>query len=72
MKVFQIIGKHNSGKTTLIEFLAEELQKRGYRVGYIKHDPKGKGITDKGGSDTPGPIPGVAAKFNFGPVALIK
>jgi len=52
MKVFQIIGKHNSGKTTLIEFLTGELKKRGFRVGYIKHDPKGKGITDKVGSDT--------------------
>ena len=52
MRVFQIIGYHNSGKTTLVEFLAEELKKRGLKVGYIKHDPKGKGITDKEGSDT--------------------
>ena len=52
MKVFQIVGYHNSGKTTLVEYLAMELQKRGYRVGYIKHDPKDKGITDKEGSDT--------------------
>ena len=52
MRVFQIVGYHNSGKTTLVEYLARELQKRGYRVGYIKHDPKGKGITDKEGSDT--------------------
>jgi len=50
--VFQVIGKHNSGKTTLIEYLARELQERGYRIGYIKHDPKGKGKTDKEGSDT--------------------
>jgi len=52
MFVFQVIGKHNSGKTTLIEFLTEELKKRNLKVGYIKHDPKGKGITDKRGSDT--------------------
>jgi len=52
MLVVQIIGKHNSGKTTLIEFLTEELKKRNLRVGYIKHDPKGKGITDREGSDT--------------------
>ena len=52
MRVFQIVGYHNSGKTTLVEYLARELQKRGYRVGYIKHDPKGKGITDKPNSDT--------------------
>ena len=48
----QIIGKHNSGKTTLVEFLTRELKNLGYKVGYIKHDPKGKGITDKEGSDT--------------------
>jgi len=52
MFVFQVIGKHNSGKTTLIEFLTEELKKRNLKVGYIKHDPKSKGITDKRGSDT--------------------
>ena len=50
--IVQIIGKHNSGKTTLVEFLTRELKKLGYKVGYIKHDPKGKGITDKEGSDT--------------------
>lgn len=52
MLVVQIVGYHNSGKTTLAEYLAEELKKRDYRVGYIKHDPKGKGITDKPNSDT--------------------
>jgi len=52
MFVVQIIGKHNSGKTTLVEFLTGELKRLGYKVGYIKHDPKGKGITDKKGSDT--------------------
>jgi len=50
--VFQVIGRHNSGKTTLIEFLTGELKRRGYRVGYVKHDPKDKGRTDKEGSDT--------------------
>ncbi len=52
MFVVQVIGRHNSGKTTLIEFLTEELTKRNLKVGYIKHDPKGKGITDKPKSDT--------------------
>ncbi|HIP97904.1 MAG TPA: molybdopterin-guanine dinucleotide biosynthesis protein B [Aquifex aeolicus] len=52
MRLFQIIGYHNSGKTTLATYLAEELKKRGLKVGYIKHDPKGKGVTDKKGSDT--------------------
>ncbi len=52
MKVIAIVGYHNSGKTTLVERLCKELKKRGLRVGYIKHDPKGHGITDKEGSDT--------------------
>ncbi|MFN3947456.1 MAG: molybdopterin-guanine dinucleotide biosynthesis protein B [Aquificaceae bacterium] len=51
-KVFSVVGYHNVGKTTLIEELIKELQKRGYKVGYIKHDPKSHGITDKEGSDT--------------------
>ncbi len=51
-KVVCIVGYHNSGKTSLIERLIPELQRRGYKVGYIKHDPKGHGITDKEGSDT--------------------
>ena len=51
-KVVSVVGYHNSGKTTLIERLVPELQKLGLRVGYIKHDPKGHGITEKEGSDT--------------------
>jgi len=52
MKLISIVGYHNSGKTTLIERLVGELTSRGLRVGYIKHDPKGHGKTDKEGSDT--------------------
>ncbi len=51
-KVVSFVGYHNSGKTTLIEKVASELQKRGYKVGYIKHDPKGHAVTDREGSDT--------------------
>ncbi len=35
--IISIIGKSNSGKTTLIEALLPELQRRGYRVATIKH-----------------------------------
>lgn len=52
MKVVAFVGHHNSGKTTLIEQVAKELKRRGYKVGYLKHDPKGHGVTDKEGSDT--------------------
>jgi len=52
MKVIAFVGKHNAGKTILIEKLIPELKKKGYRVCYLKHDPKGHGITDKKGSDT--------------------
>ncbi len=52
MKVIAIVGYHNAGKTTLAQRLVPELRRRGYRVGYIKHDPKGHGVTDREGSDT--------------------
>ena len=35
--VFSIVGRSESGKTTLIEKLIPELHRRGYRVGTIKH-----------------------------------
>ncbi len=52
MKVVAFVGHHNAGKTTLAEKVARILKKRGYKVGYVKHDPKGHGVTDKEGSDT--------------------
>jgi len=39
--VISIVGKSNSGKTTLIEKLIDELNSRGYRVATIKHTPQG-------------------------------
>ena len=51
-RIVFLVGYHNTGKTTLAERLSEELTKRGYKVAYIKHDPKGHGRTDKEGSDT--------------------
>jgi len=51
-KLVLFVGYHNSGKTTLIEKVSKKLTEMGYKVGYIKHDPKGHAFTDKEGSDT--------------------
>jgi molybdopterin-guanine dinucleotide biosynthesis protein B len=50
-QVVSIVGKKNTGKTTLIEKLIPELKHRGYRVGTIKHDTHGFEI-DHEGKDT--------------------
>ena len=35
--IISIVGKSESGKTTLIEKLIPELKRRGYRIGVVKH-----------------------------------
>ncbi len=49
--IISIVGKSNSGKTTLIEKLIPELNRRGYRVATVKHDVHGFEM-DKEGKDT--------------------
>ncbi len=49
--IVSIVGKSNSGKTTLIEKLIAELVRRGYKVATIKHDVHGFEI-DKEGKDS--------------------
>lgn len=51
-RVVIIAGAHNSGKTTFIEKVVGILSSKGYKVAYIKHDPKGKAITDREGKDS--------------------
>ena len=46
--IISIVGKSNSGKTTLIEKLIPELTKRGYRVATIKHNVHGFNIDHEG------------------------
>jgi molybdopterin-guanine dinucleotide biosynthesis protein B len=46
--IVSIVGKSNSGKTTLIEKIIPELTRRGYRVATIKHDVHGFEIDKKG------------------------
>ncbi len=40
LPIVSIIGSSNSGKTTVIEKLIQELKSRGYRVATIKHTPQ--------------------------------
>lgn len=46
--VVSIVGKSNSGKTTLIEKIIPELIRRGWRVGTIKHNMHGFEIDHEG------------------------
>jgi molybdopterin-guanine dinucleotide biosynthesis protein B len=46
--IVSIVGKSNSGKTTLIEKLIPELTRRGYRVATVKHDLHGFEVDRKG------------------------
>jgi molybdopterin-guanine dinucleotide biosynthesis protein B len=43
-----IVGKSDSGKTTLIEKLVPELVRRGYRVATVKHDVHGFDVDQEG------------------------
>lgn len=46
--IVSVVGKSNSGKTTLIEKIIRELVRRGYRVGTIKHNQHGFDIDHEG------------------------
>ena len=50
-QILCVVGRSQSGKTTLIEKLIPELKKRGYRIGTIKHAHHGFDI-DKSGKDS--------------------
>jgi len=45
-------GPSNSGKTTLIIKVAQQLQNNGYKVCIVKHDPKNKAVFDTIGKDS--------------------
>ena len=49
--LLSVVGKSNSGKTTLLVKLITELRKRGFRVGTIKHDVHGFEM-DRPGKDS--------------------
>lgn len=48
MIILSIIGKSNSGKTTLILKLLPELKKKGYKVAVAKHCPSGFDLDAEG------------------------
>lgn len=50
-KIITIVGKSNSGKTTLLEKLIADLTGRGYKIGSVKHAHDGFEI-DKEGKDS--------------------
>ena len=49
--IVSIVGKSDSGKTTLIEKLIPELNQRGYRIATVKHDVHGFEV-DREGKDS--------------------
>ncbi len=51
-KIVSIVGKSKCGKTTLIEKVIPELNRRGYRVGTVKHHAHAGFEIDKPGKDT--------------------
>ena len=50
-QILSVVGRSQSGKTTLIEKLIPELKNRGFRIGTIKHAHHGFDI-DKSGKDS--------------------
>jgi molybdopterin-guanine dinucleotide biosynthesis protein B len=49
--ILGVYGYQNSGKTAMVEAVANELVKRGYKVASVKHSPEATGI-DPEGKDT--------------------
>ena len=49
--MISVVGKSDTGKTTLLEKLVAELKRRGYRVATVKHDTHGFDI-DRPGKDS--------------------
>lgn len=50
-EIITIVGKSNSGKTTLVEKIISQLTGRGYKIGSVKHAHDGFEI-DKEGKDS--------------------
>lgn len=72
--VLSIVGKSDSGKTTLIEKLIPELKRRGYCVGVVKHAHHGFEMDRKGKDSYRHRKAGAAAVMIASPgqIAMIK
>ncbi|MFO7749226.1 MAG: molybdopterin-guanine dinucleotide biosynthesis protein B [Desulfobacteraceae bacterium] len=47
-EIIAVVGKSDSGKTTLLEKLIPEMKKRGHRIGVVKHAHHGFDMDKKG------------------------
>jgi len=72
--IVSIVGKSDSGKTTLLEKIVAEIRSRGYRAGSIKHDTHGFEIDHEGKDSWRHKKAGSAAVIISSPnkIALIK
>ncbi len=50
--IVSVVGRSNSGKTTLLEKLVRELTQRGWRIGTVKHHVHGPVTVDVPGPDS--------------------
>ncbi len=50
--IVSVVGRSNSGKTTLLEKLVRELTQRGWRIGTVKHHVHGPVTVDVPGKDS--------------------
>ncbi len=72
--VVSIVGRSESGKTTLIEILIPELKRRGYRIGTIKHTHHALEIDQTGKDSTRHRAAGAHTVIlaSTGQIAMIK
>ena len=72
--IISVVGKSNSGKTTLLEKIIPELKKRGYKLGIVKHAHRGFEMDKKGKDSWRHKKAGADASLLVAPgiIALVK
>ena len=72
--IISVVGKSDSGKTTLLEKIIPELKKRGYRLGIVKHAQHGFEMDKKGKDSWRHKKAGADASLVISPgvIALVK